>query len=46
MHFDPQRSLAELDLRPRPVADTLAETVTWFRTMGWLDSPTHDGSRD
>jgi dihydroflavonol-4-reductase len=36
MHFDPSRSLAELDLHPRPVAATLAETVTWFRAQGWL----------
>jgi dihydroflavonol-4-reductase len=36
MHFDPRRSLAELDLRPRPVADSLAETVAWFRSAGWL----------
>jgi dihydroflavonol-4-reductase len=36
MHFDPRQSLDELGLRPRPVADTLAETVTWFRQIGWL----------
>lgn len=36
MHFDARRSLAELDLQPRPIADTLAETVAWFRNMGWL----------
>jgi dihydroflavonol-4-reductase len=36
MHFDPSRSLAELGLQPRPVAETLAETVAWFHTMGWL----------
>jgi dihydroflavonol-4-reductase len=36
MHFDARRSLAELDLRPRPVADTLAETVSWFRARGWM----------
>jgi dihydroflavonol-4-reductase len=39
MHFDPARSLTELKLSPRPVAETLAETVAWFRKMGWLDSP-------
>lgn len=39
MHFDATRSLAELGLRPRPVAKTLAETVAWFGKMGWLDSP-------
>ncbi len=36
MHFDPRRSLDELKLQPRPVAESLAEAVTWFRTMGWL----------
>jgi dihydroflavonol-4-reductase len=36
MHFDPRRSLAELGLRPRPVAESLAETVAWFREAGWL----------
>jgi dihydroflavonol-4-reductase len=36
MHFDAQRSLAELDLRPRPIAETLAETVAWFRSAGWI----------
>jgi|SRR5579875_3589888 len=39
MHFDPSRSLAELEISPRPVAQTLAETVCWFRKMGWLSSP-------
>ncbi|HWG47785.1 MAG TPA: SDR family oxidoreductase [Gemmataceae bacterium] len=38
MHFDARRSLAELDLHPRPVADTLAETVAWFRAKGWIGS--------
>jgi dihydroflavonol-4-reductase len=37
MHFDAQRSLAELALRPRSITATLAETVAWFRAMGWLD---------
>jgi dihydroflavonol-4-reductase len=36
MHFDPSRSLAELELHPRPVAETLAETVAWFGKMGWI----------
>jgi dihydroflavonol-4-reductase len=39
MHFDPARSLAELELSPRPVAETLAETVAWFGKMGWIGSP-------
>jgi dihydroflavonol-4-reductase len=36
MHFDARRSLEELGLRPRPVAQSLAEAVTWFRAAGWL----------
>jgi dihydroflavonol-4-reductase len=36
MHFDARRSLEELGLRPRPVAQSLADAVTWFRVMGWL----------
>jgi dihydroflavonol-4-reductase len=36
MHFDPRRSLGELELRPRPVATALAEAVAWFRSVGWL----------
>jgi dihydroflavonol-4-reductase len=36
MHFDARRSLAELELQPRPIAGTLAETVVWFREIGWL----------
>lgn len=41
MHFDARRSLAELELYPRPVADTLAETVAWFRAVGWICSTTN-----
>ncbi|HMC63811.1 MAG TPA: NAD-dependent epimerase/dehydratase family protein [Gemmataceae bacterium] len=36
MHFDAQRTVEELDLHPRPVADSLADTVAWFRNLGWL----------
>jgi dihydroflavonol-4-reductase len=36
MHFDPRRSLDELGLRPRPIQETLAETVAWFRQVGWV----------
>jgi dihydroflavonol-4-reductase len=36
MHFDPRRSLEELGLRPRPVAESLADAVAWFRAVGWL----------
>jgi dihydroflavonol-4-reductase len=38
MHFDASRSLAELGLRPQPVADSIAEAVRWFREMGWVQS--------
>lgn len=36
MHFDASRSLRELELNPRPVSETLAEVVAWFRDTGWL----------
>ena len=36
MHFDASRSLAELGLRPRPVRDSIADAVRWFREAGWL----------
>jgi dihydroflavonol-4-reductase len=36
MCFDPSRSLAELGLRPRPVLESLADEVKWFREVGWL----------
>jgi dihydroflavonol-4-reductase len=36
MHFDARRSLAGLGLRPRPVAESLADAVAWFREVGWL----------
>jgi dihydroflavonol-4-reductase len=34
MHFDASRSLAELGLRPRPVAESLADAVEWLRETG------------
>jgi dihydroflavonol-4-reductase len=36
MHFDASRSLAELGLTPRPVAESIDEAVAWFRRIGWL----------
>jgi dihydroflavonol-4-reductase len=36
MHFDPRRSLDELGLSPRPVAQSLADAVAWYRAEGWL----------
>jgi dihydroflavonol-4-reductase len=43
MHFDPSRSLAELDLRPRPIRDSLVDALAWLRQTGRL-SPTHHSS--
>jgi dihydroflavonol-4-reductase len=36
MHFDASASLAELELSPRPVRESMAEAVAWFRAMGLL----------
>jgi dihydroflavonol-4-reductase len=36
MHFDARRSLDELGLKPRPVAEALTDAVAWFRTVGWI----------
>jgi dihydroflavonol-4-reductase len=36
MHFDASRSLAELDLHPRPVVQSLTDAIAWFRAVGWL----------
>jgi dihydroflavonol-4-reductase len=38
MHFDASRSLAELGLIPRPVRQSLADTVTWLETTGQIRS--------
>ena len=35
MHFDASRSLAELGLTPRPVRESVADAVAWFRAMRW-----------
>ncbi len=39
MHFDAHRSLEELGLKPRPVTESLADAVAWFREMGWITAP-------
>lgn len=39
MYFDPQSSLRELGLWPRPVRQSLAEVVHWFGEQGWLSQP-------
>ena len=36
MHFDSSRSLAALELSPRPVATSIADAVDWYRSVGWL----------
>jgi dihydroflavonol-4-reductase len=36
MHFDARRSLDELKLQPRPMAESLADVLGWFRAQGWL----------
>ncbi len=36
MHFDASRSLAELGITPRPVRESIAETVAWFKKTGWV----------
>jgi dihydroflavonol-4-reductase len=38
MHFDAGPSLAELDLAPRPVEQSLSDAVAWFRQVGWVVS--------
>lgn len=34
LHFDASRSLAALDLAPRPVRESLADAVTWLQEVG------------
>lgn len=36
MHFDPSASLAELGIRPRPIAESARDAVEWYRSMGWI----------
>ena len=38
MHFDASLSLAELGIAPRPVSESIAETVKWFRELSWWSS--------
>ncbi|APC18648.1 oxidoreductase [Pseudomonas frederiksbergensis] len=35
-HFNPHKSEQELGLRFRPVEQTLADTLAWYRDHGWL----------
>ena len=39
MHFDTARSLAELGLMCRPISESLADAIAWFRAVGWLRWP-------
>ena len=41
MHFDPSRSLAELELRPRPIRDSLVDALAWLRQTGRLAPMRH-----
>ena len=34
--YNPGKSARELGLTFRPVAETLADEVAWFRANGWL----------
>ncbi len=43
MHFDASRSLAELDLKPRPVREALADAVTWLQRTGALKTASARG---
>jgi dihydroflavonol-4-reductase len=36
MTFDASRSLAALELAPRPLADSLADAIAWLRSAGEL----------
>jgi dihydroflavonol-4-reductase len=36
LHFDPQASLAELELRPRPMEESARDSVDWYRKVGWI----------
>jgi dihydroflavonol-4-reductase len=38
MHFDPSRSLTELGLTPRPLEDSLRDSLDWLRQTGQLPS--------
>jgi dihydroflavonol-4-reductase len=37
MHFDPGPTLAELGVSPRPLEESAADAVGWYRLMGWID---------
>lgn len=37
MFFDPSASLAELELQPRPIEESVRDAVAWYRAQGWLE---------
>ena len=43
MHFDASRSLADLGLEPRPVAESLADAVAWLRETGQIPASVRPG---
>jgi dihydroflavonol-4-reductase len=36
MHFDTAASLAELGLSCRPISESFADAIAWFRAVGWI----------
>ncbi len=36
MRFDASRSMAELKITPRPVAESLTDALAWYRDVQWL----------
>ena len=45
MHFDASRSLAALGLQPRPVRESLADSVAWLRQVGQIEGGPGDMAR-
>ena len=39
MRFDPRRTCEELQWRPGPVRQALADALAWYREVGWLGKP-------
>jgi dihydroflavonol-4-reductase len=36
MFFDPSMSLRELELKPRPLRESVRDAVAWYREQGWI----------
>ncbi|WP_074861322.1 NAD-dependent epimerase/dehydratase family protein [Nitrosospira briensis] len=36
MHFDPLKTFAELDLKPRPIEESARDAVSWYRQQHWI----------